>query len=683
METHTETTRLLKYIVNNLPKLTGFAFKGGLALFIILLSACSQKKQFTQPELGSRSVNILTKGGYNFKDLNKNGKLNKYEDWRLPTDERVSDLLSQMSIEEKVGLMIISQINMNQTGNLFTSDLVEEDVVSKVNMFTGKELPKPLINVSATTKGIQERHLRHFILRANAPARTIAEWSNKVQAVAEDSHLGIPAIFASNPRNHIAVDNAIGLNVGNTEFTQWPGTLGLSAMNDPALVRQFAESAAKEWVATGIRKGYMYQSDLSTEPRWGRIEGTFGEDADYVSEITREIVLGFQGEKLGPHSVALTTKHFPGAGPEKDGQDAHYDYGMNQIYPGNNLEYHLKPFIAAIEAGTSAIMPYYARPHGTEYEEVGFAFNKGILTDLLRNRLGYKGIINSDTGPIDNMPWGVESLDVYQRYQKAIEAGVDIFSGTVDIENLLETVKRGMVTETRINESVTRLLKEKFELGLFENPYVDPAKADSVAGNEEFKKLAEIAFRKSVVLLRNDKSLLPVKSGTKIYFEIYMQNQQSENAHNVITPAENTWNAEFVSSPDKADFIVLWIIPTGSFFRRGEEHPINLNLSQNGIDVGYVNKLISMRPSAIVTNFSKPWVISEIDKGKANTLLATFGTTSDAVLDVITGKFNPTGKMPFATPVSQQAAENNKADLPGKMEPEGYSLFNFGDGLSY
>ena len=189
--------------------------------------------------------------------------------------------------------------------------------------------------------------------------------------------------------------------------------------------------------------------------------------------MIREIVLGFQGKKLTQNSIAMTVKHFPGAGPQVDGHDAHFDWGKDQHYPGNMFDYHLKPFKAAIDAGTSAIMPYYAEPIGTKYEVVGFSYNKGIIQYLLRTKMGFNGIINSDTGPIDMMPWGVESLSLHQRYQKAIDAGVDLFSGAADPTLLIETIKMGLVSETRINESVTRLLKEKFELGLFENPYVN------------------------------------------------------------------------------------------------------------------------------------------------------------------------------------------------------------------
>ena len=307
---------------------------------LLLFAGCSGR-QYVQPELGTRTVQLIEKNGYSFKDLNKNAKLDPYEDWRLTPEDRAADLLGQMTLEEKLGFMLITQMNMKSSA---TSELNEEDAVTRGNIFTGVELAEEKINASGTTKGILERNLRHFILRANAPARTMAEWTNNVQEVAERSRLGIPVIFASNPRNHVAVDNSMGLNVGNSYLTQWPGTLGLAATNDLDLIRTFARTAAEEWVACGIRKGYMYQLDLSTEPRWNRIEGTFGENADRVAEIARALVQGFQGETLGTGSVALTMKHFPGGGAEMKGWDSHFSYGRNLVYPGGMFDYHIKPF---------------------------------------------------------------------------------------------------------------------------------------------------------------------------------------------------------------------------------------------------------------------------------------------------------------------------------------------------
>jgi beta-glucosidase len=649
-----------------------------LLLLVPLLFSC---KQYEQPELGTRSVSIIKKGGLEFKDLNKNGKLDKYEDWRLSPEKRAADLLSQMDIDEKVGFMIISQINMGPQG---TAELNERDQVTNRNNFTG-EAADESINVSGTTKGIMERHLRHFILRANAPARLMAEWANNVQEVAEGSRLGIPAIFASNPRNHVAVDNSLGLNVGNSYFTQWPGTLGLGATNDPELIYQFAKSAAAEWAACGIRKGYMYQLDLCTEPRWSRIEGTFGEDADRVAVIAEQLVKGFQGEELGPGSVALTMKHFPGGGPELNGWDSHYSYGMNLVYPGDNFDYHIKPFKAAVDAGVSGIMPYYARPHETKYEEVGSAFNYGLLTDLLRNTLGFKGLVNSDTGPINNMPWGVEDLTYQERYAKAIAAGTDLFSGGADIKNLKATYDAGMITDEQINTAVTRLLIEKFKMGLFENPYVDPDKAEATANCEEFRNMAETAFRKSIVLMRNEGSVLPFKKGIKLYVE----RVDAGGAHTPVTVPDNKWDVEFVDKPAKADAVVFWVFPgmagRGGGFLGGASGnaPISNLLSANNIDVKYMNTIAINKPTVVAVNCSRPWVLSELNGGAAKAWIATFGTTLPALLDVVTGKFNPVGKMPFGLPSSQQAVENNKEDVPSFQEAEGYALIPCGAGLSY
>ena len=659
------------------------------ALFCCSLLSHGQK--LIQPELGHRSAEILKIDGLEFKDLNKNHKLDKYEDWRLPVEERIKNLISQMTLEEKIGFMVISTTRMsgdfsfqpNGQKSVITSGFNEEDLVQTMNMFTHKPLPNPTLTAAGTTKAVLTYHLRHFILRANTDAKTMAEWSNNLQALSESSRLGIPSIVASNPRNHVTMDNSIGLSVGATVFSKWPGELGMAAMHDLKLTREFAEIAAKEWSAVGLRRGYMYMADLATEPRWMRIEGTFGENADLVSEMIREIVLGFQGTKMGIHSVALTTKHFPGGGPQVEGQDPHFEWGQDQHYPGGMFDYHLKPFKAAIDAGTSAIMPYYAKPIKTKYEEVGFSYNEGIIKDLLRKKMGFKGIINSDTGPIDMMPWGVQNLSILQRYQKAILSGVDIFSGSANPELLLETVRKGLVTEKRIDESIERLLKEKFELGLFENPYVDPEAAAKLVGNAEFQKKGNLALRKSIVLLRNENRVLPLSKKVKVYFETYYDNGKTKNPAAVVKPEPNKWNLDFVSTPEEADVVLLWLIPNAGSLFGSTGAPIVLNLSKNKVDTEHVNLLTGSKPTIVAINFSSPWVIDEIDKGNLKTVLATFGTTTDALLDVVSGLFNPTGKMPFTTPVSNQAVLDNQSDVPGFMKPKGYALFKFGEGLSY
>ncbi len=263
----------------------------------------------------------------------------------------------------------------------------------------------------------------------------------------------------------------------------------------------------------GIRGAYHPTADVATEPRWGRFRETFGEDANLTAEMIAALVRGFQGKELGPTSVALTTKHFPGAGPASEGQDAHFPWGRNQVYPGENLEYHLLPWKAAIREGTAMIMPYYAVPKGITGEDVGMAYNKEIVTDLLRGKLGYTGVVNSDTGITTGMPWGVEPLSLKERYRKAIEAGVDRLGGDSTPETIVELVKEGDLAEARIDESARRILRVFFALGLFENPYVSPEAAARTVRKAEFQEKADLAQRKSIVLLKNASGLLPLRKG--------------------------------------------------------------------------------------------------------------------------------------------------------------------------
>ena len=667
----------------------------GTLLFSLNLQA---QKATKQPLLGTRLAKLLTVNGMQFKDLNRNGKLDKYEDWRLSNDERAKDLLSKMSVEQKVGFMLISTTRLKNDnaagggrggggGGPVSSDFNEEDQVQSTNMFTRKPLPTSMTMAAGTTKGVTQFHLRHFIFRANVPAKTTAEWANKLQALCESDGLGIPAIIASNPRNHITKDASIGLSVGATTFSTWPGELGLSATRDLKLIREFADIARQEWSAVGLRKGYMYMADLATEPRWQRVEGTFGENAEWAGQMMSEIVLGFQGSKLSPASVALTIKHFPGGGSGVGGQDPHFDWGKYEHFPGGFFQNNLIPFKAAIKAGASAIMPYYSIPKGTKYEEIAYAYNKPVITGLLRDSLGFKGIINSDTGPIEMMPWGAENLTITQRYKRTMEAGVNLYSGSADPAPLLETVKSGMVDMKLVDNSVYRLLMEKFELGLFENPYVDEESAARFVGSSTLQAKADIALRKSIVLLRNENKSLPLKAGTKVYFESYMQKRGGASPSTVYFPQQKNNDLIFVKTPEEADIVVLWLTPGSRSLFEGDGSPIYLSLSKNGVDINYVNSLSAKKPTVLVVNYTNPWIIDEIynesTRQRFAGILATFGTSQDAVIDVLTGKFNPSGKMPFTTPVSEEQAQKQLSDVPGYLKGKQYGLFWYDEGLKY
>jgi beta-glucosidase len=336
-------------------------------------------------------------------------------------------------------------------------------------------------------------------------------------------------------------------------------------------------------------------------------------------------------------------------------------------------------------------MPYYSIPNNTKYEKIAYAYNKEVLQGLLRNELGFKGIINSDTGPIEMMPWGAENLSIKERYKKTLEAGVNIYSGSADPAPLLEIVKSGMVDIKLVDNSVFRLLMEKFQLGLFENPYVDEDAAEKIVGNAKFQAKADLAFRKSIVLLRNETKMLPltpraIGAKTKIYFESYFQ-KRGISSSNVYQTTENKYDVEFVKTPEEADVVLMWITPGSKSLFDSDGSPLYLSLSKNAVDVDYINKLTSKKPTVLVINYSNPWVIDEIynDKNKGNikAVLATFGTTLEAVLDVVTGKFNPTGKMPFTTPISEAAAQNQQSDVPGYFKGEAYPLFKYNEGMSY
>ncbi|MEY2836568.1 MAG: hypothetical protein RLZZ557_2230 [Bacteroidota bacterium] len=670
-----------------------------VASLLVNLCSSAQSSQPKQPVLGTRSAKLITVSGLQFKDLNRNGQLDKYEDWRLSHDARAKDLLSKMTVEQKVGFMLISTTRLKNDnagggggrgaggGGPITSEFNEEDQVQSTNMFTRKPLPAPMTMAAGTTKGVTQYHLRHFIFRANVSAKITAEWANKLQALCESDGLGIPAIVASNPRNHITKDASIGLSVGTTVFSTWPGELGLSATRDLKLIREFADIARQEWAAVGLRKGYMYMADLATEPRWQRVEGTFGENAEWAGKMMTEIVLGFQGPKLSTSSVALTTKHFPGGGAGVGGQDPHFDWGKYEHFPGGFFQNNLIPFKAAIKAGTSAIMPYYSIPQGTKYEEIAYAYNKPVITGLLRDSLGFKGIINSDTGPIEMMPWGAENLTITQRYKRTMEAGVNLYSGSADPTPLLETVKSGMVDMKLVDNSVYRLLMEKFELGLFENPYVDEEKAAGFVGNTAFQAKADLAMRKSIVLLRNENNSLPLKAGTKVYFESYYQKRGAASPSNIYLPAQHNHGLVFVKTPEEADVILLWITPGSKSLFEADGSPLYLSLSKNGVDIAYVNTLTAKKPTIVAINYTNPWVIDEIYNNQTGSrfagMLATFGTTNDALLDIITGKYKPSGRMPFTTPKSEEAAQKQLSDVPGYLKGKEYGLFWYDEGLGY
>src|SRR5205809_552496 len=350
-----------------------FIFCIAIAAVTIMLSYKPSVKNFIPGEAQKNSTHLIIVNEETFRDLNKNGKLDVYEDTRQSIEARINDVLSQMSIEEKAGMMFINGARVNDDGSI-------ED---KPGTGTFSFAPNAL-------KLVNEKKMNHFNLWAISSVDALARWYNSMQKYMEDStRLGIPMTVASDPRNHFS-NNIFAMSAAT--FSQWCEPLGLAAIGDEKLTHQFADIARQEYMAVGIRESLHPQVDLTTEPRWPRIAGTFGEDANLTAKMVKAYILGFQGDKLGPNSVATMTKHFPGGGPQFEGLDPHFPFQKGQVYPGNNFNYHLIPFEAAFAAHTAAIMPYYGVPMDSAHEHVGFSYNKAIVTGLLRNQYHYDGV---------------------------------------------------------------------------------------------------------------------------------------------------------------------------------------------------------------------------------------------------------------------------------------------------
>ena len=528
---------------------------------------------------------------------------------------------------------------------------------------------------ASTTELVNGRLLTHFNLLGSAGPREMASWHNTLQEAALQTRLGIPVTLSTDPRN--AFSNNPGTAAAAGPFSKWPETLGLAAINDVELVRAYADTVRQEYIAVGLRVALHPQIDLATEPRWSRTEGTFGQDAEVTSRLVAAYLEGLRGStELGATSVAGMVKHFPGGGPQKDGEDPHFPYGKDQVYPGGYFEYHLAPFRAAIAAGATQMMPYYGRPVGTEFEEVGFGFNRGIITGLLREQLGFDGIVCADWSiitdgnimgePHEARAWGVEHLTPEDRILKALDAGVDQFGGEQTPDLVVDLVRRGHLSEDRVNESVARLLREKFRLGLFDDArFVDQDRAEEIVGNPDFLAAGEHAQARSMTLLTNSVPL-PVTAVPTVYLE------------GIDAPTDAAMRV--VDTPGAADLAVLRLETPfderpgifESFFRAGR-----LNFTEAELDP--ILAVLDATPTVVVIHMDRPALIPEIAE-RAAAVLVEYGASDSAVWNVLRGIIAPEGTLPFELPRSMAAVEASRPDVPSDtINP----VFTFGHGLRY
>ena len=696
------------------------------------------------PTIGTTCQRVIEKDGLYFKDLDGSGELKSYDDWRLPAKERAEAYVKVLSTEEKIAQLFISDWRMGKypvTGPMAAMApkevILDESGVLDEAEFRGKTIFGEQY-LPGTTTLLKEWFSRHLILRANATAEDMTDWLNQLQAVAEECPHWVPVSVASNSRNENG-EVVFGMNDAAGVFAAWPGTLGIAAAVKGAgleLIDEFADCIRREWNACGLRKGYMYMADIMTDPRWQRSYGTFGEDPELVCAVMERLIPGIQGSKEGvtADGVAVTTKHFPGGGARENGFDPHYAAGQWNVYAteGSLQKYHIPAFKTAVENHTSAIMPYYSKPakeksaaqtdcegNPCELEPFGFAYNRTFIQTMLREQLGFKGYINSDTGIVHNMCWGVEMLDSAERIGFAVShAGVDLISGLFDNEAGMEAYNRGkndyyethpvpdgftkeqlVLTDEALDRAVARTLQEMFELGMFENPYRSAKDAVKAVGEQADWDAAARTHRQSVVLLKNDGTLPLVDekcTQKKFYVEAFKKDAaQAEEATKALR--EMFTDRILTDDPGEADFAVLMITPSSGEYFNATPGYLELDICDgktvcnvdadgkpeastheettlSGADrIRKIAEAVHKNGGKVIAkiNFTLAWGGGNVER-YADVLLAGFDTYPSATLDVIFGRFSPVGKLPLTLPKGDEVLAVNEDgvcispnDVPG------------------
>lgn len=744
--------------------------------FFIGVTANAQQENFTivknnkgadlgySPESG---IKILTVNGKKFKDLNKNGKLDKYEDWRLSADERAKDLASQMTVEQIAGLMLYSRHQALPAG---VSGFMG-------GTYNGKPFPESNAKAYDLTDQqkafLKEDNLRHVLITSVESPETAALWNNQMQAYVEGIGLGIPSNTSTDPRHNATVTAEFNAGAGGT-ISMWPDGLGMAATFDPKIVEQFGQIAAKEYRALGIATALSPQIDLGSEPRWYRISMTFGESPALTRDMARAYIDGFQTsygkdeikDGWGYKSVNAMVKHWPSGGAEEGGRDGHWAYGKFAVYPGNNLQQHIDPFVNGAfklkgkTGKASAVMPYYTITFDqdkTYKENVANGFSKYIITDLLRDKYGYDGVVctdwlvTADEGKTPNIfagkPWGVENLSISERHYKSIVAGVDQFGGNNDKKPVLEAYQMGIkefgepFMRARFERSAVRLLKNIFRVGLFENPYLNVSVTKAIVGNPEFMKAGYEAQLKSVVLLKNKASVLPVKEKKTVFIpKIYKASTKDWWGNPSQPKLEYPVNLELVKKyynvtedPAKADFAIVFVTSPqsleGGYDLQDRTNgsngyvPISLQygtytatdaraksiaggdqvIDPTITDRTYKNKTVTVantmdlrtildtkemmngKPVIVSVTASKPMIFNEFEK-QVNGIVVNFGVSTQAVLDIISGKSEPSGLLPVQMPANMETVEKQFEDVPFDMvshkDTEG-NVYDFAFGLNW
>jgi beta-glucosidase len=563
----------------------------------------------------------------------------------LDPRSRAMDVVADLSIAETAGLLFHPMIMLDAAH--------DPDAASPFG--------------PSTRQLIVERGIRHFCLATIPSPEQTAVVLGRLQDIATSHGSRLPIVFSTDPR-HSFLQN-MGATHRAEGVSQWPEPIGFGAIDDPDLVRDFASIVRHDYRAMGIRMALHPQVDLATDARWARQAQSFGADPVLTSRLLTAFLEGLQGERLGGDSVAATVKHFPGGGAQKDGEDPHFTYGREQVYPGGRFDDHLLPFRAAIAAGAAAIMPYYGMPvgltrNGASIEEVGFAFNRALITDLLRDELGFDGVVLSDFGlvhdavvfgkPFPARAWGVEHLDPADRLARLLAAGVDQLGGESDTALLLSLLDDGRVDEQRVRDAATRVVE--LTLRLTDEDGTRPVPDASALPLREHVELGRAAQSRAITVLRNsqlgDAPALPLAGHRRVHLR---------GVDAAALP--DGWRATDAPEADLA------LVRLAAPFEPRDHYFLESDMQQGSLDfpaelVDELRALAAQTPLVVAVTLSRPAILTPF-ADFATAIVADYGASDEALLNALTGVVVPEGRLPFEIPRSMAAVADSRPDVGG------------------
>lgn len=638
-----------------------------------------------------------------------------YKNPTLPVETRVADLLSRMTLEEKVGQLLCPlgwEMYEIKGNDVLPSDKFKQLIKDRnAGMLWATYRADPWTKKTLAT-GLNP------VLAAKA--------GNALQKyVMENTRLGIPLFLAEEaPHGHMAI--------GTTVF---PTGIGMAATWSPQLINEVGKAIGKEIRLQGGHISYGPVLDLARDPRWSRVEETFGEDPVLTDEIGKAMVAGLGGGDLSrPYSTLATLKHFLAYGISESGQNGNPSFaGMRELY-----ENFLPPFRQAINAGALSVMTSYNSMDG-----IPCTANHYLLTELLRDEWKFKGFVVSDLYSIEGIHQNhFVASTMKEAAVMALSAGVDIDLGGDAYMNLMDAVNRKEISKEILDAAVSRVLRLKFEMGLFENPYVDPGKAKKEVRSKEYVTLARQVAQASITLLKNEHSLLPLDRSMKValigpnadnrynMLGDYTAPQEEENVKTVLDGIRaklSSSQVEYVKGCSIRDTVTSDIEQAVAAAQRSEvviavvggssARDFKTSYKETGAAIadkktisdmecgeGFDRATLSLLGKQqellkALKATGKPLIVVYIegrplDKNwaseNADALLTAYYPGQEggnAIADVLFGEFNPAGRLPFSVPrsVGQVPVYYNKKAPQSHdyVEMSASPLYSFGYGLSY